>query len=292
MRYIKIAFLFILAMSAGTSAQKATPTPDRTAVEAEIARIAAENKKIEDGNAAVAAAFKAGNEAYSAKNYDAAIAAYDPAIKAYPDHPGTITLLTNKAHAQVARGNVAHNAAVAIKDPNARGPALDGAKVFWRAAEETSSKAVALAKANRDLTGVLREALVARAFAMRMIATKVDPTRVDGATAIYREAMAAVTDTFQLAQLQKDLANMLFDASAYDKALPEFEKILKTSPDDLTALHGAGMSIVILEDKPNMQRAADYLKRFLALAPATDDRRELAVEGLGMIKDTYNIVPK
>src|SRR5260370_19856849 len=115
---------------------------------------------------------------------------------------------------------------------------------------------------------------------MRLFVTKTDQTQVDAGIAAYQDYIAAETDPAKKARAQLDLAQMLFDANAYDKAKIEYEKILAEKPDDPDALANMGLILFNFgaakehegkqdEAKAMYQQAAHYLAQFVANAPDT-----------------------
>ena len=263
------------------------------------------NKKAEASNVTVERTFKAGNEALKVKNYDLAITQYDEGLNADPDHPGAPALLTNKTLALNARAVERYNAAVKATDDAAKTAGLDSAKIDWQAASEAGTKAVALLKAmpapsdaaaanNAKIN--LYFALQARADAMRLFVAKVDQTKADEGVTAFQEYIAAETDPVKKSKAEHDLAQMLFDANLFDRALVEYQKILVGNPDDLNALLRAGQALfnigAINTDKTKYQEAANYLARFVEKAPDADPLKADAKAILDALKDQENVKPE
>jgi tetratricopeptide (TPR) repeat protein len=268
------------------------------------AEIEASNKKAEASNATIDRTFKAGNDALRAKNYDAAIAQYDEGLAADPEHPGAPALLTNKTMALNARAVDKYNAGVKSSDEAARKAGIEAAQKDWRAASEASAKAVAMLKAMpapSDAAAAnaaklnLYFALMTRAEAMRLFVTKVDPGQVDAGVTAYQEYIAAEVDPVKKSRAEHDLAQMLFDANVFDRALSEYQKILEANPDDLDALLRAGQALfnigAINTDKTKYQEAANYLARFVEKAPDTNPFKADAKAILDTLKDQENVKP-
>ena len=258
------------------------------------------NKKIEESNAVVARTFKAGNEALLAKNYDEAIKQYDEGLAADPDQPA---ILTNKALAFKARGVDRFNSSITAKDDAAKASGLDGAKKDFTAAAEASKKALDLIKAQPVPTDPGEQtqyntnkaaALSTRAEAMRLFVTKVDPSQVDAGQAAFEEYLATETDPAKKLTTQRSLAQMLFDASSFDKALAEYKKLLEANPDDTDALVKSGMILFNIgamnnNDKGKYQEAANYLQQFVDKAPDTDRLKADAKAILDELKNQQNV---
>jgi tetratricopeptide (TPR) repeat protein len=270
------------------------------------AEIEAANKRAESSNAVIERTFKAGNEALKAKNYDLAIAQYDEGINADPEHPGAPALLTNKTMALNARGVDEFNAAVKAPDDAAKNSGMEAAKRDWKAASESGSKAVAMLKASptpADAAAAnaaklnLYFALQARADATRLFVVKVDPTRAAEGVTAYEEYIAAEADPVKKVKAQNSLAQMLFDANAFDQALVQYQKILEANPDDLNALLRSGQSLFNIGalnngDKLKYQEAANYLAKYVEKAPDTDPYKADAKAILDTLKDQANVKPE
>jgi tetratricopeptide (TPR) repeat protein len=265
-----------------------------------------QNEKAQSSNAIVERTFKAGNDALRAKNYNLAITQYDEGLSADPDHPGAPSLMTNKTMALNARAVDEYNAAVKSADDAAKNTGLEAAKKDWQTAAETSTKAVAMLKAAPAQTDAaaatsaksnLYFALLARAEAMRLFVVKVDQTKTAEGEAAFQEYIAVETDPLKKSKAEHDLAQMLFDANAFDQALVHYQKILEVNPDDLIALLRSGQILFNIgainnNDKAKYQEAANYLAQFVAKAPDTDPLKSDAKAILDTLKDQANVKPE
>ena len=299
----------LMARTPGGATGETASSAEEKAKRAELikknAEIEAANKKAEASNAAIERTFKAGNEALRAKNYDLAIAQYDEGLAADPEHPGAPALLTNKTMALNSRAVDKYNTAVKATDDASKNAGIEAAKNDWRAAFEASNKAVTMLKASPVPTDPaaansaklnLYFALMARAEASRLFVTKVDPTQADAGVTAFQEYTAAETDPIKKAKAEHDLAQMLFDANVFDKALSEYQKILEANPDDLDALLRSGQALfnigAINTDKAKYQEAANYLARFVEKAPDTNPYKADAKAILDMMKEQANVKPE
>lgn len=265
------------------------------------AEIAEKNRKIDEQNAIVARTFNAGNEALKAKNYDEAIRLYDEGIAADPEQ---LALLIQKAVALKARGVDRYNAAIRLEENEAKEEAIHVAKKDFVAAADVSKRSVELIKSrpapadSRELQAYLNNkyaAFVTYAEAMRVFISKVDGTQVDAGEAAYLDYLALVeADPAKKVRAQRDLAQMLFESAKLDKALAIYQKILEVNPDDLHALWGSGMTLLIMgshsNDTSKSQEAANYLQSFVDKALDSDPLKKDAIAALEDLKK-QNIKP-
>ena len=264
------------------------------------AEITEANKKIENANKIIGDAFKAGNAALMAKNYDEAIKQYDIGLAADPEHPGAPSLLTNKSVALRTRAVEKYNAAIQAKDDAAKTAGVEAAKVDFTAAADAASKAVELVNKQPAPTdpGDQKQheankyfALAARAEAMRLFVSKVDPTKADDGVAAFHDYIAAENDAAKKSKAQMDLAQMLLDSGAADKAAAEFQKIIAVKPDDPDANLGLGLALFSSGDKSKYQEAANYLQKFVDTAPDTHKFKNDAKAVLAELK-SESITPE
>jgi tetratricopeptide (TPR) repeat protein len=304
-----------------TVAANGQPAPESAADKAKReelmkknAEIEAGNKKITEANEVISRTFKAGNEALGAastaskaKNseeaiskYTAAVASYDEGLGADPDQPA---ILTNKSVALKGRGVERFNAAITSKtlDDAGKAAALQGAKDDFKAAAEASGKAATMIKAQAaptDPADVQRynankyAALLTHAESMRLFVTKADQSQADAGLTAYKDYIAVETDPAKKAKAQLDMAQMLLDAGAADKALAEFKSILATTPDSPEANLGAGLAVYAAGDKAKFQEAANFLQRFVEVAPDSNPMKDDAKAILMELKNSENVTPE
>jgi len=262
------------------------------------AEILEANKKAENTNQIVGDAFKAGNVALTAKNYDEAVRQYDIGLAADPEQAA---LLTNKAAALKARAVEKYNAAIQSKDDAAKASGIEAARADFKGAAESADKAAELLKkepAAPDANDQKRNdankyaALSVRAEAYRLYVSKGDASKADAGIAAFQDYIAVETDPVKKSKAQLDLAQMLLDAGAGDKAYAEYQKILAAQPDDPDANLGAGLALFSTADKAKYQEAANYLQRFVDKAPETHKFKNDAKAILAELKSTENVVPE
>jgi tetratricopeptide (TPR) repeat protein len=303
--------------AAGGGAAAAPSAEEKAKMEAlkkKNEEIEASNKKITEANDVIARTFKAGNEALTAAGaaskanntdeavakYTAAVAQYDEGLAADAEQPA---ILTNKAVALKGRGVERFNAAVRSKtlDDAGRAAALQTAKDDFKAAAEASAKAVTLIKAQPAPTeaadlqrynGNKYAAMITQAESMRLYVSKGDPTQVDAGLAAFKDYIAVETDPAKKAKAQLDMAQMLLDAGAADKALVEFKQILAATPDSPEANLGAGLAVYATGDKAKYQEAANFLQKFVEVAPDSNPLKADAKAILTELKNTENVTPE
>lgn len=278
------------------------------------AEIEASNKKISEANEIIGRTFKAGNEALTAasaaskaknseeaiQKYTAALAAYDEGLAADSEQPA---ILTNKSVALKGRGVERFNATITSKtlDDAAKTAGLAAAKEDFKAAAETANKAVTLIKAQpapTEPSEVQRynsnkyAAMLTQAESMRLYVSKADGTKADDGVAAFKDYIAVEMDPAKKAKAQLDMAQMLLDAGAADKALAEFKAILATTPDSPEANLGAGLAVYATGDKAKFQEAANFLQRFVEVAPDSNPMKDDAKAILTELKNSENVTPE
>jgi tetratricopeptide (TPR) repeat protein len=259
------------------------------------AEIEASNKKSGEINEIIGRTFKLGNEALKAKNYDEAIKQYREGLAADAEQPA---LLTNLSVSLRARGVDSFNAGLKAKDQAQQSA---GTQDFKDAAD-AAGKAVDLVKkqpagttpdeTQKQTTNKIL-ALAAKAEALRLVATRADPTQADAGMAAFDEYIALETDPVKKKKAQLDAAKMLLDSGHGTKALVEYRKILVESPDDPDANYGAGMSLFADETDPktSFQQAANYLQHFVDVAPDSNPMKQEAKDVLAELKNTNKVEP-
>src|SRR5262249_15295545 len=183
-------------------------------------------------------------------------------------------------------------------DDAGRTAGLDQAKGDFKAAAEASTKAVTMLKAQAAPTEAAEvqrfnankyAALLTNAESMRLFVSKVDPTQADAGLTAFKDYIAVETDPAKKSKAQLDMAQMLLDSGAADKALVEFQAILTTQPDSPEANLGAGLALYATQDKTRFQDAANYLQHFVDVAPDTNPLKADAKAILAELKSTEKV---
>lgn len=277
----------------------------REELERQAAEVAAQNTKNQDINAILGRTFKSGQEALSSKRWDDAVTSFKEGLAADPEQDA---LWVGLAEAYRLRGAERYNTAVKTKgDDAARDAGIKSAQQDWREAATASAKAIEIVKkkpagASTDPTAAAQQrqnrlaAFDVRAKAMLLFVSKVDQTQADAGLLAFNDYMEAETDAVKKARAHNELAKMLLDAGATDKALAEYQKILTGDPDNVDALMGAGLALYNLayasNDKAKFQEAANYLQRFVDKAPDTNPLKADAKAVLEEVKNQQNIKPE
>jgi tetratricopeptide (TPR) repeat protein len=186
-------------------------------------------------------------------------------------------------------------------DDAARSTGLETAKNDFKSAAETSARAVAMLKGQpvpTDAKDLARynankyAASLTYAESMRLFVSKVDQSKTGAGSLAFKEYIAIEQDPSKKAKAQLDLAQMLLDAGAASQALLEFQTILKVNPDSVEANLGAGLAAYAVGGKRNFQTAANYLQRFVNVAPDTNPLKADANVILTELKDVEHITPQ
>src|SRR6266480_330488 len=150
--------------ASGGKTESSTDKAKRAEIEAKNREIIEKNKKVEDSNKIIGEKFKLGNTAMAAGEvankdhkyaeadtlFTDSIAQYDEGIAADPQHPGTPTLMTNKAQALMDRGVARYNSTITSESYKAASKSggggtsamLEPARKDWKDAAESATKAV------------------------------------------------------------------------------------------------------------------------------------------------------
>jgi tetratricopeptide (TPR) repeat protein len=278
----------------------------------QIAEIQAKNKKAEETNRIINATLQEGSKAYSEKNYDLAIVKFEEGYQADPEFAGSApVLLNNKALALIARGVEAYNKAAGTGDRNALTAAREAAGKDFSDAITASERALEILKNAASTDANVQKgyadnkyrALENRKRAYRLLAeTGANRERGKEALVAFQEYMEAETDPAKKTKAQLELALTLQDSNEFELAIEEFEKILETDPNNADALVGIGLSLVNVgyinldtdpaKGKAQLQEAANYLQRFVDIAPDTHKFKKDAKDTIASLKEQQKVTPQ
>jgi len=305
-----------LALAApGGNTQSGDLTADQKKAKEEydkqVAEITSKNQKAQKANEIVNATLKEGGAAYDSKNYDLAITKFDEGYKADPDFAGSApVLLNNKALALLSRGTDTYNKSVKADDAT-KGSLREAAKNDLTEAVSASEKAIEILKTATSTDANVQKnyeankfaALTNRKNAFRLMAqTGVNRERGKDALAAFQEYIAVESDPAKKTKAELDLALTLQDSNEFDLAITEFQKILETDANNVDALVGIGLSMVNVgyinldsdaaKGKAQLQEAANYLQKFVDLAPDTHKFKKDAVETIAQLKEQQKVAPQ
>ena len=308
------------AAGGGSTEMSSEEKKQRAEIDAKNAEIMAKNEKIKKATEIVSASFKAGNDALAAKNYDLAISKFDEGIAADPDFVGSAPQLNiNRAAALTNRAVEIRNKAVTATDPSqkveglaqARKGLLDAANGYMRAWNVLINAPAAdiTNRSQYDSTKLLT--LTGAKDALRTAARieQVDPALIEIGKVLIPEYLKAEPDAAKKAEASLIIADMYRVAGDSDNAIAAYRAILETSPENLDALAGAGLSLVnsgyikiengkgtnnkALQDegKKDLQEGANLLGKFASAAPDTHKLKADAVALVEMLKKE-NVAPQ
>jgi tetratricopeptide (TPR) repeat protein len=266
----------------------------------------AKNKDLENRNEIIQRAVKEGNDAYTAKNYDIAIVKYTEGIDADPDFVGSAPiLLSNRSLVLRDRARDLFNQTVKSADATTKlqnyakvkkdlGDAADG---FTRALNVIKNAPAADIKdanaVNAQKTKVLQGAL--EIYQLMVRSEQVDPEKIEQAKVILNEYSNAQTDAAKKIEAKLTIADLYRVAADSNNAIAAYKDILATNPDNVDALAGAGLSLVNLgflnTDKAAMQEGANFLQKFIAVAPETHRYKQDAAGLIEALK-AENVAPQ
>lgn len=263
---------------------------DRKEFDAEFKRCkdaVASNQKAKNANEIVNRVNKEGASAMDSKNYDVAIAKFDEGYNADPDFWGSApVMLRNKAIALRARGIDKFNAAVKNPDKDARktGEAEAG-KDFQASVDALQRSLEVLSKSTvptnpaqaKNFEDYKTAAIIDRVESYRLL-LKAVPGKAEAAVPAIQEYLAIEQDPAKKQKAQLMLAQAYF-ASDFDKAIPEYKKVLATEPNNPDALYDLASAMISIgdlnNDKAMKQEGIKYMEQFVKSAPSGYDQAKL-----------------
>ncbi|MEP6946558.1 MAG: hypothetical protein ABJA02_11625 [Acidobacteriota bacterium] len=275
--------------------------------EAKKNEVEAKNAKANSVNEIVNRTLKEGNDAYTAKNYDLAIAKYTEGIEADPNFVGTApVMLNNRGASYTARGTELYNKNIKSTDAAVRTEAKANAKRDFGLAAESymlSYNVVKNAPAaditdpkNAELSKFAALKGAKEAGRLSVLVEQVDDKVIAVDKVLLPEYIAMETDPVKKAEASMILADLYRVAADFENAIAGYRKILETSPENVDALAGAGLSLVnvgyIENDKTKLQEGSNYLQKFISLAPDTHKYKADAVGLIESLKKEQNVTPQ
>ncbi len=274
--------------------------------EAEKAAVEAKNKKSTETNEIIANALKAGNEAFSAKNYDVAVAKYDEGIAADPVYVGSAPIFyNNRGTALRTRAVDTYNIGIKSTDPALKVSNLAKTKKDFADATTGYLNAWSVLKNaqaaditdqnNYNATKLATLNGSIETFQLAVRTEQVDPATIEAAKTLIPEYLKVETDNTKKAQASITFADLYRISEDRENAIASYKKVLETSPDNIDAMAYVGIVLVDLgwikdNDKELSQEGANYLLKFVSVAPDTHRLKTGAVEYLDILK-AQSIIP-
>ena len=291
--------------AAGSGDKPAAKTKEQEELEKKNAEITAKNKEIENKNQVIQTSLKEGNAAYQAKDYDTAIAKYTEGINADPEFAGSAPiLLSNRSLVLRDRARDLYNQSVKSTDPTQKmqnyakvktdlGDAADGLNKAWTILKNAPATDIDQNTATAAKARVLTNGL--EIFQLMVRTEQVDPEKIALAKTFLNDIAEAQTDAAKKAEAKLTIADLYRVSADSDNAIAAYKEILATNPDNVDALAGAGLSLVNLgylkNDKAAMQEGANYLQKFISVAPDTHRYKQDAVGLIEALK-AENVAPQ
>lgn len=298
--------------STGTTQEAAQNTEEMKKAKAEydakVKEVEDKNKKAQATNELVSAALKAGNEAFTAKNMDLAITKYTEGIAADPNFVGSAPIFyNNRGIALKTRAVDNYNVAIkAGSDVTAKiegfnkakkdfADAVEGYVNSWNVLKNAPAADITdKASFDSNRMGTLRGAV--EVFQMAVRTEQVDPAVIEAAKLLIPEYQANEPDAAKKAAASLALADLYRVVGDSDNAITAYKAILDSSPDNVDALLGAGLSLVnigyINNDKTKLQEGSNLLQKFVGLAPDTNKFKADAVALIDTLKKEQNVTPQ
>lgn len=294
----------------GTGPAKEMSADDKKAQ----AEYLAKKKEVDDKNAKATKAneivnrtLKEGNDAFNAKNFEVAIAKYTEGIDADPEFAGSApVLLNNRGAALRAFGTDTYNKGVKLPDPTERNAAKAAAKKdFADAADSYMRSWNLLSKASpadvgdpKTLEANKISALQGLRDAARLSVQieQVDEKVLEVAKVMLPEYINMETDAAKKAEASLIMADLYRVSGDFENAIAGYRKVLDGSPDNVDALAGAALCLInvgyISSDKTKFQEGANYLQKFVSLAPDSHKFKADAVDLIEKLKKEQNVAPQ
>ena len=274
---------------------------------AKKAAVDAKNKKIEEENATISRSLQDGNAAFNAKNWDLAITKYSEGVAASPDFAGSApVLLNNKGAALRERAVIKYNQAIKLTDASAKIEAMKAVRSDLGEAADGYARSITLLKNAQpgDINDPkVKEAQMTLAltgakdtFRLMAATEQVDETKIDSAKTLLPEYLNIETDPAKKEVSKLILADLYRVIGDSTNAIAEYRKVLETSPDNLDAMAGLGLSLVnagyINNDKAQLQEGSNVLQKYATAAPDGHKYKNDAVGLIENLKAEQKITPQ
>ncbi len=298
------------AMTASGTSTELTPEQKKQQAEyeAKVKEAQANNEKIKKSTEVIKASFEGGNQAMTAKNWDLAIQKYDEGIAADPTFVGSVPALSNnRGIAYMNRALDERNAAIKQTDATAK---VDG---LGKAKQDLDESVASFGKAWTMLKGVAPSedlpkpnldagkmgALMGTRDALRLAARTelVDDKMMEASKVMIPEYLAVETDAAKKTDAQLVVADLYRVNGDYAAAVDAYKKVLETSPDNPDALVGAGLCLFAMgatnnNDKTMYQEGANYLQKYVSVAPDGHKYKADAQAILDQLKNEQKVTPQ
>ncbi|MEO6049947.1 MAG: hypothetical protein ABIP78_01265 [Pyrinomonadaceae bacterium] len=279
------------------------------------------NKKAVNINEIVNQIIKEGNDALTAKNYDLAITKYQAGVDADPDFVGSAPIFyNNKGASLTARAVDTYNKAVKMTNITEKVEGYTSARKDLAEASQGFVKAWDILKNPPAADIVDRNSYEATklstlsgskdTFWKAVRTEQVDPATIEAAKILIPEYQKLEPDAAKKAEASLIFADLYRVTGDSENAIAAYKKILETSPNDLDALAGAGLSLVNLgyieienakttndkamteAGKLKLQEGSNLLAKYAAAAPDTHKYKADAVALIDNLKKEQNVTPQ
>lgn len=298
------------ATTTGGGQQTAQQTEEQKKAQAEyekkVAEVTAKNKEIENKNAVITAALKAGNDAFNAKNYDLAIDKYTEGINADPTYAGSApVLLNNKGVALKIRGIDEYNRGIKSSDATEKATLIGKAKQDLLDSQTSFAGSWKILKNSQ--AGEIQnqatadkgkyDALVGLTEVYRLIAaTKAGTPNAAEAKEAFDAYIAVEPDAAKKGKVQITYGDIMREGGDFPAAIEAYRAVLTTTPDNPDALAGLGLSLfasgVSASDKAQMQEGLNYMTKFTEVAPETHPLKSSVKDAVDYLKTQEKLAPQ
>lgn len=305
------------------STQAAEMTADQKKAKEEydkqVAEITNKNQKAQKSNDVINASIKEGGAAYDARNYDLAIVKFEEGYNIEPDYVGSApVMLNNKSLALLGRATDNYNKSVKADDAT-KASLKVSAKNDLQAVVVASERTLELLKTatssdpneQKNYAANKFLALTNRKNAYRLMSqTGLDREKGKETLTAFQEYISAEPDAAKKSKAQLELAAAMQDSNEYESAVSEYKKVLETDPNNVEALAYVGLNLVTVgyvtmtgdetkgiaanpaKGKEQLQEAANYLQKFIDVAPGDHKLLASVKESISDLKNTQNLTPQ